>query len=216
MTASKLEPPHGGCFVCRSAIIPLTLDVNEWTLERLLDKVVKARLGFEAPTVLINGDFVWEEGEGADSEEFKPNLPKVLSKLPCGGIQHGTVFELDDATQDLTIQVSVTHQAEWDEEENTDEYPFVVGGAPPKPKPEPAPAVAADKAPTPAAAKPAAVAENNDDDNIVLVLDDDEEEDAAGAGSNPTAKRSAEDTATAEPPAKKKRVEDEVETIEID
>lgn len=113
MTASKLESPNPNCFVCRNATIPLTLNVHQWTLEQFLQKIVKARLGFEAPTVLIDGDFVWEEGDGADAAEFAPNLPKPLSQLPCGGIQHGTVIELDDATQNLTIQVSVSHQENW-------------------------------------------------------------------------------------------------------
>lgn len=215
LTASKLEDPRDACYVCRSAIIPLSLNVHEWTLERLLQKVVKGKLGFEAPTILINGDFVWEEGEGADEDEFKPNLQKVLSKLPCGGIQNGTVIELDDATQDLTIQVTVTHRAEWDEEEKKEEYPFIVGGAPPKAKAE----SATPKPPPVAAAAPITTTKpaTSNDDAIVLVIDDDDDN---GKHANedmdtkPSAKRSAGDDAQ-QPPSKKMRME-EVETIEID
>ena len=64
----------------------------------------------EHPTVMLQGDFIWEEGSGADSKEFMPNLPKPLAKLPCGVIQHGTVWELDNASQNLTIKVSVSHK----------------------------------------------------------------------------------------------------------
>ena len=79
MTASKLEAPNPNCFVCKNATIPLTLNVNEWTLERFLNTIVKKKLGF---------DFIWEEGPGADSQECMSNLPKMLARLPCGGIQH--------------------------------------------------------------------------------------------------------------------------------
>eukprot|EP00934_Nitzschia_sp_Nitz4_P006679 Nitzschia sp. Nitz4//scaffold13_size275219//189801//191807//NITZ4_000894-RA/size275219-processed-gene-0.100-mRNA-1//1//CDS//3329536074//6669//frame0 len=192
LTASTLEAPNPNCFVCRNATIPLTLNVNEWTLELLLQKIVKAKLGFEAPTVLIDGDFVWEEGEGADSAEFEPNLSKVLSKLPCGGIQHGTVFELDDATQDLTIQVSVTHQEQWDVED-TGDLPFLVGGTPPKPKEE-----APEKSAASTEEAPAVAAKASGGDDIVLVIDDDEDEGPAAGD-----KRFAEDELG--PPTKKAR-----------
>lgn len=202
LTASTLEAPNPSCFVCRNAIIPLALNVKEWTLERLLKTIVKGRLGFEAPTVLIDGDFVWEEGDGAE-EEFLVNLPKTLDKLPCGGIQHGTVFELDDTTQNLTIQVSVTHREDWSDqdEDEREEFPFVVGGAPPKAT-KAAEAPVEDSKP---AAMPAAAVEDDDDDDIVLIVDE---------GDSSSKKRSAEPEAKA-PPAKKPKV-DYAEIIEIE
>lgn len=165
MTAVKLEPPNPACFVCRNATIPLTLDVQKWTLERLLKTVVKGRLGFEAPTVSIDGDFIWEEGEGADSEEFMVNLPKTLNMLPCGGIQHGTIIELDDATQKLKIQVSVMHQSDWPDQpvEEREEFPFVVGEAPPKTISAAAPPAATETS--------TSAPEEADDDDVVLVVD---------------------------------------------
>ena len=168
MTASSLETPNPDCFVCRHATIPLTLNVDEWTLERLLKTVVKGKLGFEAPTVLIDGDIVWEEGDGADSEDYMINLPKTLSNLPCGGIKQGTVFELDDTTQNLSIEVSVTHQQDWPQDEEADEFPFVVGAAPPKSKP------AAPVPPT-EGTKVSATKDPADDDDVLLVLSEDEE-----------------------------------------
>jgi ubiquitin-like 1-activating enzyme E1 B len=204
LTAAKLEAPNPSCFVCRNAIIPLALDVKQWTLERLLKTIVKGRLGFESPTVLIDGDFVWEEGDGAE-EDYLVNLPKTLDKLPCGGIQHGTVFELDDTTQNLTIQVSVTHQEDWSDqdEDERQEFPFVVGGAPPKAtKPAEAPAEGA----KPAAAAPAgAVAEDDDDDDVVLIVDED----------NSSSKKRAAEPEGQAPPAKKPKVDD-AEVVEID
>jgi ubiquitin-like 1-activating enzyme E1 B len=219
LTASKLEDPNPNCFVCRNATIPLTLNVNEWTLEDFLQKIVKGRLGFEAPTIELDGDFIWEEGEGADATEFAPNLPKILSQLPCGGIQHGTILELDDATQNLTIQVSVTHQDVWEGDE-VEDHPFLVGAAPPKPQAQPQPQLD-EAAPTVAAplaaedsSKPAAAAVVDDDDDVVLVVEDDEEE---NGDQKPAAKRSADVADNGEPAAKKAKVDhDDNDVIEIE
>lgn len=195
LTASSLEPPNPNCFVCKNANIPLTLNTNEWTLEGFLKIIVKKKLGFEQPTVILAGDFIWEEGDGADMEEFQPNLKKVLSTLPCGGIQHGTVVEIDDASQNLTIQVSVTHQDVWEGDE-VDDNPFLVGAVPPKAKNEepPAPAAAA------GISEPSATVSIEDDDDIVLVLNDDDE---VGVD-NGDKKRKAEETNGGAPSKKSK------------
>jgi hypothetical protein len=183
--------------------------VQTWTLERLLKTIVKGRLGFEAPTVLIDGDLIWEEGEGADSEEFLVNLPKTLDKLPCGGIQHGSVFELDDATQNLTIQISVTHQVDWPDqpEDEREEFPFVVGGAPPKSTNAPTTVSTTDK-PSENGSAAASAGAVDDDDDIVVVMDADK---AESAGQKRRAERGENS-----PAAKKRKVAPGTEVIEID
>lgn len=207
LTASKLETPNPSCFVCRNATIPLILNVQTWTLERLLKTVVKGRLGFEAPTVLIDGDLIWEEGEGADSEEFMINLPKTLDKLPCGGIQHGSVFELDDATQNLTIQISVTHQVDWPDQpdDEREEFPFIVGGAPPKSSPTVA---TTDKLSENGGAAASIPTVDDGDDDIVVVMDGDK---AESAGQKRRAERGDDS-----PAAKKRKLAPGTEIIEID
>lgn len=211
LTASSLDPPNPNCFVCKNATIPLTLNVNEWTLNQFLNLVVKKKLGFEEPTILLEGDFIWEEGDGADSLEYEPNLSKVLAKLPCGGIQHGTVVEIDDASQNLTIQVSVSHQDVWEGDE-VDDNPFVIGGLPPKASQETSPAVSK------AAAKPEGTAtvrsekDNDDDDDIVLVLDDEDEKE------NGDDKKRSATSNNGEGPSKKARIDStpEEDVIEIE
>jgi ubiquitin-like 1-activating enzyme E1 B len=91
LTSGKLDKPNPACFVCSKANVPLNLKIAEWTLRDLLDKVVKKDLGFEAPSILIESDTIWEEGDGADTEAFVANLDKKLTDLPCGGIQNGTL-----------------------------------------------------------------------------------------------------------------------------
>ena len=205
LTASSLDPPNPNCFVCKNATIPLALNINEWTLDLFLKLVVKKKLGFEEPTILLEGDFIWEEGDGADSEEYEPNLQKVLAKLPCGGIQNGTVVEIDDASQNLSIQVIVSHQDVWEGDE-VDDNPFVIGGVPPKASLSTgaAPEAAAQKEETP-------TTKDDDDDDIVMILDDEDEK------SNGAKKRPAEAT-NGEVSSKKARIESnpDDDVIEID
>jgi ubiquitin-like 1-activating enzyme E1 B len=164
LTASTLEDPNPNCFVCKNAVIPLALNVNEWTLQEFLQRIVKQRLGFEEPTLMLNGDFVWEEGDGAE-DDYHVNLPKTLTALPCGGIQHGTVLEIDDNSQNLTIHVSVTHQDVWEGDEVPD-YPFTVGSMPDMKKTKDEMLV--DAASPAAAAKPSLA--DHDDDDVILIL----------------------------------------------
>jgi ubiquitin-like 1-activating enzyme E1 B len=210
LTSSFLESPNPNCFVCKNANIPLTLNTNEWTLEDFLKLIVKKRLGFEQPTIILGGDFIWEEGDGADAEEFQPNLKKALSKLPCGGIQHGTVVEIDDASQNLTIQVSVTHQDVWEGDE-VDDHPFLVGAVPPKANKEEsaAPPTAAGNG----EATATSTASADDDDDIVYIIDDND----GDAKDNGDKKRPAEET-NGEAPSKKAKVDSDpaVEVIEIE
>jgi len=230
LTASPLEKPNPKCFVCKNAIIPLALNVEEWTLKDFLAKIIKGRLGFEEPTLILQGDFIWEEGDGAEAE-FAMNLPKKLAGLPCGGIQNGTVLEIDDNSQNLSIQVAITHQDVWEGDEVPD-FPFTVGALPPKTTEVPSEAPEADAA----AAEISNANDGNDDDDdddCVMIIDDDEEggvdQDAdaeTGDGTKVADKRSIEDTESgdAERPAKKAKIEstdgaeddDEIEVIEID
>lgn len=220
LTASKLNPPNPKCFVCRQATIPLTIGVNDWTLQNFLARIVKTELGFEEPILMLDGDIIWEEGQDADEEAFKVNLAKTLSKLPCGGIQHGTVMEIEDFSQDLKVNVAVTHQELWEGEKyDNPEQRFIVGGEACKPVPKKAPEAAAAK---PAAdAKPAAAAEDSDSDIEAWDVDTDGKPAAAKK------KRAADDDKEEEPKAKRAKTEDgngaaakttgmEVEIIELD
>jgi ubiquitin-like 1-activating enzyme E1 B len=196
LTAGNLESPNPNCFVCKNAIIPLALNIKEWTLQDFLQRIVKQRLGFEAPTLMLNGDFIWEEGDGAE-DDYQVNLPKTLTALPCGGIQHGTVLEIDDSSQNLTIQVSVTHQDVWEGDEVPD-FPFTVGNMPFQNQPE-----------KEKVAAPVTAANDDDDDDVVVIMT---KKKVTTQGDKK--KRSAEDT-DEERTAKKQKTNAQ-EVIEID
>lgn len=110
---TTLPSPNPNCFVCRNAIISLALNTKEWTLEMLLTRVIKKELGFSQPTVLVGGDIVYEEGDDIDPSEYASNLSKKLISLPSGGVGHGTVFRVEDFTQELEVEISVSHKEEW-------------------------------------------------------------------------------------------------------
>jgi ubiquitin-like 1-activating enzyme E1 B len=203
LTASALEAPNPECYVCKEAIIPLAINVEEWTLEEFLQRVVKKQLGFEEPTLSLGGDFIWEEGDGAE-DDYKVNLPKKLNALPCGGIQHGTVLEIDDNSQNLTIQVCVSHQDVWEGDEVPD-FPFTVGKIPPKKQEE-------EKSPAAVAKAPDASVADDDDD--VVLIDDDE-----ATAENGGKKRSGDHVIDAdEKPSKRQKTDagEDSEVIVID
>ena len=130
LTAPKLEPPNPHCYVCKQASMSLTLNTEQWTLEDLLTRVIKKDMGFEEPSLMLGNDFIWEEGEDADTTTFAKNLTKRLSDLPGGGISHGTVLQIEDFSQDLDVSVTFTHQTEWkgDDELTHEDFKFVLSG----------------------------------------------------------------------------------------
>ena len=221
LTAGELERPNPKCFVCKKATVPLQLNVHKWNLQDFLTKIVKKDLGFEEPSITMDsGDYIWEEGDDAD--DFSMNLPKALTDLPCGGIQHGTVIAIEDFTQDLTVEVVVTHVEHWPvtaEEEVADDHKFIVGGTKPKPVAAAATASASTTMTNGDISKPAP--QENDDDDIIEVVSGPGE--PPSKDSNGTSKRAAAAAATANgqandgaPSAKKAKVDGDVEVIEID
>jgi hypothetical protein len=59
---------------------------------------------------MIGEDIVYEEGEDIDPAEYESNLVKTLVALPGGGMGHGSSLRIEDFTQDLEVEVIVTHK----------------------------------------------------------------------------------------------------------
>ena len=110
---TTLPDPNPECFVCRNAIISLVVNTKEWTLDMLLSRVIKKELGFGEPTLMVGGDIVYEEGDDIDPSEYAGNLSKKLVDLPSGGVGHGSVIRVEDFTQDLEVEMSVSHRDCW-------------------------------------------------------------------------------------------------------
>ena len=137
----KLQEPNPNCFVCRNAVLSITLNTHEWTLDMLLRRIIKRELGFDSPTIIIGEDIIYEEGEDIDPDEFATILAKKLIDLPGGGAGHGSELRIEDFTQDLEVEVGITHKEHWtivddetkvtkdDDREEIDK--FIVGGKKP-------------------------------------------------------------------------------------
>mmetsp|Transcript_13248 Transcript_13248/g.36590 ORF Transcript_13248/g.36590 Transcript_13248/m.36590 type:complete len:649 (-) Transcript_13248:708-2654(-) len=176
ITAVALEKPNPNCFVCRQGSVHFSCDTATWTLEHFLKRILTQELGFQEPNILLGDTQVWEQGEGSDQATYEINLPKLLSKLPGGGIQNGSIVCVEDFTQDLELSIHVSHETNWPKKEGaeastkTEEYPFTLKGG----------SSAAAAAPTNGDAKPAAAAavdsqqqpdeDEDDDDDIIVVV----------------------------------------------
>jgi ubiquitin-like 1-activating enzyme E1 B len=141
ISSAKLEEPNPNCFVCKNAIIPLSLNITKWNLQDFIQKILKNDLGFQEPTISLEDDIIWEEGDNADIESYRINLHKHLTQLPCGGIKNGTTISIEDFSQDLSIMISIQHVEQWEssnengdnnnDDDEIDDHKFVIGGKKP-------------------------------------------------------------------------------------
>ena len=121
-----LPPPQRpGCFVCGGGQLQLTIDTTRTTLRTLLEAVVRKRMGFNDPSVQTNASVFYEPYDGLEDDEiaaYERNLATTLSKLPGGGVGDGEVLSVIDDQQDVTLNLVVTHQGDWDEEKHPDGF----------------------------------------------------------------------------------------------
>jgi ubiquitin-like 1-activating enzyme E1 B len=78
------------------------IDVHNTTLGELVTRVIKAKLGFNEPSIMLGSSGLYEEGDGAD-EDLLENLPLVLAKCPAGGVVDGAQLVIEDFTQNLEV-----------------------------------------------------------------------------------------------------------------
>ena len=134
---TTLPDPNPNCFVCRSAKVNLSLNTGSWTLEMLLRRILKKELGFMEPSITIGSSVIHEEGEGAEEEAYAKNLSKLLKDLPAGGVKNGSVINIEDFTQDLEVDVIISHIDKWEAKDGDEalvieeEEKFVIGGKKP-------------------------------------------------------------------------------------
>uniref|UniRef100_A0A0A8XP41 SAE2 n=1 Tax=Arundo donax TaxID=35708 RepID=A0A0A8XP41_ARUDO len=124
MLLMPVEPfePNKSCYVCSES--PLILEVNTKTtkLKEVIDKVIKSKLGMNFPSVIIGSTYVFEDGEGLDTDEaanYASNLEKALAELPAP-VVNGTQITVDDFQQELKCTIDIKHRDEFDEEKEPD------------------------------------------------------------------------------------------------
>lgn len=102
--ASALRPPNPACLVCGHAVACVSLDMQTFTLQRLVEGVLKARMAFNHPMIVAD-DFLYEEGDDLEEDEVEENarhLPCALSALP-GGLEHNARLHVTDQTQNMKL-----------------------------------------------------------------------------------------------------------------
>lgn len=75
-------------------------------MQDFVTNVLKGKLSFNTPSINLNCNGIYEEGEGAD-ETLESNLNLILAKCPGGGIIDGSIVEIEDFSQDM--EVSLDH-----------------------------------------------------------------------------------------------------------
>ena len=121
------DPPKKSCVVCGAARVELVCDVESMTLGRLIDEVLKKKLGMNAPEVNAPETILYEQDDGLDDDEieqYAKNCKSTLANLPAGGVRHNTALRVSDFTQKFEFDLIVTHRPgdEWDDEEDPDGY----------------------------------------------------------------------------------------------
>lgn len=121
------DPPNKSCVVCGAARVELVCDVESMTLGRLIDEVLKKKLGMNAPEVNAPETILYEQDDGLDDDEieqYAKNCKSTLANLPAGGVRHNTALRVSDFTQKFEFDLIVTHRPgdEWDDEEDPDGY----------------------------------------------------------------------------------------------
>lgn len=104
-----LEPPNKKCYVCGTASIAVTLNVDTFTIGDLV-KFSNTELGTNAPS------FNWSTGS-VDDEDYKENESLLTKNLQEFKINNGCLVEVGDFLQDFTCRLIVNHSENIDEKE---------------------------------------------------------------------------------------------------
>lgn len=126
---SAPEEPEETCYVCNSSQVELSIDTVNATLDLVVNKVLKRKLGFNCPNVAFGPNILYEEGEDADEGTWV-NLEKTISQcLGCAG--DGSIVNVYDQTQSLDMDIVIKHlsaEALAELGETTADDGFVLGG----------------------------------------------------------------------------------------
>jgi ubiquitin-like 1-activating enzyme E1 B len=113
MVGSFPGSPNPLCADCSRHMCMVRLDVTKTALGEFLQTVAKDTLHFEEPSILFRSTS--SEGEVSHFSFFEEDddpkwLTTVLSDLPAGGVQHGTIVTLDAMDMDgIRVDVLVMH-----------------------------------------------------------------------------------------------------------
>jgi len=81
-------------------------------------------ISLNEPTVLFNGDILYESGQGLEKDEIENYEKQLSKKLTDFGIVNFSLIELSDNSQDLLLKVQIEND---DKIDANSEKKFIVG-----------------------------------------------------------------------------------------
>lgn len=124
MLLMPVEPfePNKSCYVCSETPLTLEINTNCAKLRDIIEKVVKSKLGMNAPSIMHGAEVLYETGDDLDKDllaAYAAKADKVLSELNSPVIG-GTMLTVNDLYQELRCNINIKHREEFDEEKEPD------------------------------------------------------------------------------------------------
>ena len=120
--AGKMPPSIPGCIVCGGSVmkLELKLDVTQFTLGKVVSRVLRAELSMHSPTICFGESMLYETG--ADLDEDSIEMYETLSRKPLQEFGVGTdsvlvcdVRDMQDFSQKYKVELWVKHNVDVDE-----------------------------------------------------------------------------------------------------
>jgi len=125
LVAQALEKQNPNCYVCSNKSLTVKINTSTTTLAHFVDKVLKDKLGFNAPSIMSQSNMLYESGEGMDDYEMaqmNKQLTKMLMEIK---VVHNAILNVTDDSQDFKLQIAIIHSEEFPEEQTFE----IVGNA---------------------------------------------------------------------------------------
>lgn len=109
----KPLPPNPKCYVCSKAQVVMEADTGLMTLGRLVDDVLRKALAFAEPTVTVGSTMHYECGDDLEEDErerYDALRKRRLGDLPGDPIGHGSLVQVEDFSQEMSVELLVCHR----------------------------------------------------------------------------------------------------------
>ncbi|KAF4736257.1 E1 ubiquitin-activating protein uba2 [Perkinsus olseni] len=111
-------PPNPDCYVCQSSWVTVTLnDLEKWTVQDFVNKVLKKELGASAPFLVFQGNVIYEVTTDDDEDDEDEGLHPEWS-LKQWDIEPGSLIDATDDMQSWSTQIVLLEDPNMSEEDH--------------------------------------------------------------------------------------------------
>jgi len=111
VTCSTLDEPQPTCYVCRSAVVDVGVDLKKTTLRRFVDAVLVDHFGFAEPAIDVGDSGVYDP----DDSRLDANKALPLADIP--NVRDGALLKATDYATDLELTVVLHNKVGLDPDE---------------------------------------------------------------------------------------------------